>query len=64
MPLTHAMKQTIDQDATDQRNQLATATRPRVRKAPGTRLGIIQDWRLATTGKAAIRFGCAIREGR
>jgi hypothetical protein len=64
MPLTHNMKQTIDQDANEQRNPLATAARPQARKAPGMRLGIIQDWRLATAGKVAIRFGCAVRDGR
>jgi hypothetical protein len=64
MPFTDKMKQTIDKNANERRSPLATSSRARARKAPGTRLGIIQDWREAQPGKAPIRFGCAVRDGR
>jgi len=37
-----------------------------IRKAPGTRLGTVQDWRSAnnTSGKTAGRHGQSIRDGR
>ena len=64
MPLTHHMKQTIDQEENDQRNAFVTAFRIPTRKAPGTRLGILQNWRGESTLKSSGRFGTTFRDGR
>ena len=41
------------------------SVRKAIRKAPGTRLGTIQDWRSAgSPGKAVSRHGSSIRDGR
>ena len=41
-------------------------TRKPIRKAPGTRVGTIQDWRGAdnSSGKTTGRHGQSIRDGR
>lgn len=44
---------------------LANTLRKRAYKAPGTRAGIMEDWRhAATNGKAPSRRGNALRDGR
>jgi hypothetical protein len=42
------------------------ALRKSIRKAPGTRVGTLQDWRSAdnNSGKMSGRHGKAIRDGR
>ena len=65
MPINENMKQTIGQDVTETQKPLATASRKPMRKAPGTRLGIFQDWREgSTSGKAPSRLGNTLRDGR
>ena len=63
MPLTN-MKQTIEQEATKARTPLAALLRKFASKAPGTRIGILQDWRGASNGKGAGRVGKTLRDGR
>lgn len=43
-----------------------SSVRKAVRKAPGTRVGTIQDWRGANnnSGKSSARHGQSIRDGR
>ena len=38
--------------------------RKSIRKAPGTRVGTIQDWRAAGSAKSLGRHGASIRDGR
>lgn len=57
-------KQAIGQHSTIAEAALATASR-KPRKAPGTRTGILQDWREGSTfGKAPDRVGNTLRDGR
>ena len=45
-------------------NQANTFRKP-IRKAPGTRVGTLQDWRGAgNSGKTSDRHGQSIRDGR
>ena len=50
----------------DVKNNQESSFRKSVRKAPGTRLGTVQDWRGAnnSSGKTAGRHGQSIRDGR
>lgn len=52
MPTEYA-KQTIEQKSSDGQSQLENVVRKP--KAAGTRVGILQDWRGATSGKARRR---------
>jgi|KBSSwiStaDraftv2_1062776.scaffolds.fasta_scaffold25182_5 hypothetical protein len=62
---THHMKQTIGNDLNETRDSFATASRKRAQKAPGTRLGILQNWRGGfALGKSSGRFGNTLRDGR
>lgn len=47
------------------RNQESSIRKP-TRKAPGTRMGTLQDWRVANnnSGEAIGRHGKSIRDGR
>jgi hypothetical protein len=58
------MKQTIGHDSTDNQTPLSATLRKPLRKAPGTRLGIFQDWREGSSGKAERRIGDRLRDGR
>jgi hypothetical protein len=54
------LKQTIGQDSTETR----TTLRKSLSKAPGTRIGILQDWRGAANGKGPGGAGKTLRDGR
>ena len=60
--LTNETKQTIGQNSTQARNPLATTLRKH--KAPGTRVGILEDWRSVSNGKGPGRAGKTLRDGR
>lgn len=65
MPLTNHANQTIGHDSIEARSPLATVLCKPVRKAPGTRAGVFQDWRQGSTRtKAAVRSNKALRDGR
>ena len=59
MPLTN-LKQTIGQDSTETR----TTLRKRTVKAPGTRIGILENWRGSSNGKGPGSLGKTLRDGR
>ena len=63
MPLTN-MKQTIGQDSTEARTPLATTLRKLNSKAPGTRIGILENWRGSSNGKGPRGLGKTLRDGR
>ncbi|HEU4713662.1 MAG TPA: hypothetical protein VFS76_19000 [Pyrinomonadaceae bacterium] len=63
MPLTN-MKQTIEQEATKARTPLASLLRKPTAKAPGTRIGILENWRGSSNGKGPGRHGKTLRDGR
>jgi hypothetical protein len=64
MPLTNHANQTIGHDSSELRPLATVLSRP-VRKAPGTRAGVFQDWRQGSTRtKAPARSGKALRDGR
>jgi len=50
----------------NQSNKVNRSSIKSVRKAPGTRLGTVQDWRVAnsSSGNTAGRHGQTIRDGR
>lgn len=55
----------VETPSTGKQNSTATF-RNSGRKAPGTRLGMLNDWREGSTksGKVSSRHGHAIRDGR
>lgn len=63
MPLTN-MRQTIEQEVVKARTPLAALLRKPTSKAPGTRIGILQDWRGASNGKGPGQVGRTLRDGR
>ncbi len=64
MSLTKQTKQTIGQVSTNMASLLATTLRKPAFKAFGTRVGILQDWRAGSNGKAPARLGKTLRDGR
>lgn len=50
----------------NQQGMLKVATTARTRKAPGTRVGTIQDWRVGVekSGRISSALGKTIRDGR
>ena len=65
MPLTNHVNQTIGHESNEARGPLATALCKPVRKAPGTRAGVFQDWRQGSTrSKPSKRSNKALRDGR
>ena len=63
MPITEQVKQTIGNTGTDAQKSAAIAMRKPTPKAAGTRMGIFQDWREGSTGKAR-RHCHTLRDGR
>ena len=61
---TNNMKQTIGQDTTETPRPLAIVLRKSRSKAPGTRIGILQNWRGTSDGKGLGRLGKTLRDGR
>lgn len=59
------MKRTMGTSLTKTQESTAVARKSRS-KAPGTRLGILLDWREGSTksGKTSGRCGSAVRDGR
>jgi hypothetical protein len=53
MPITEHMKQTIEQKSSEGQSPLGNVVRKP--KAAGTRVGILQDWRGATSEKTRRR---------
>jgi hypothetical protein len=65
MPRNGSMKQ-MQKDSKSAQGRL-TATFPKSgRKAPGTRMGMLQDWREGSSksGKTSVGIGKAVRDGR
>jgi len=64
MPRFSNMKQMQENSTVAQAQPTATLIKPR--KTPGTRLGILQDWREASnkSGKTSAGIGKALRDGR
>lgn len=63
MPITEHMKQTIEQKSSEGQSPLGNVVRKATPKAAGTRVGILQDWRGATSGKMRRRRN-QMRDGR
>ena len=65
MPLYKSMKQ-MHKDSTAARGNRTTGFQRPARKAPGTRLGMLQDWREGSnkSGKGSAGIGKALRDGR
>lgn len=65
MPRFSNMKQ-MQKNSTSAQAQPTAVLKKSRRKAPGTRLGMLQDWREGSTksGKTALRIGKTIRDGR
>jgi len=65
MPSNENVSQPENQLAAKQ-EMTASGLRKSMRKAPGTRLGTLQDWRTAdnNSGKTFGRHGHTIRDGR
>jgi hypothetical protein len=64
MPSNENVSQPENQLAAKQ-EMTASSLRKSMRKAPGTRLGTLQDWRTAdNSGKTFGRHGHTIRDGR
>ena len=60
-----SMKQ-MQKDSTSAQGRLTTAFPKSGRKAPGTRMGMLQDWREGSSkpGKISVGIGKAVRDGR
>ena len=56
----------MQKDSTAAQTRLTAALPKYGRKAPGTRLGIIQDWRGGSnkSGKISVGIGKTLRDGR
>jgi hypothetical protein len=65
MPLNKSMKQ-IQKGSTSAHSNRTTGFQRPARKAPGTRLGMLQDWREASnkSEKTSIGIGKMLRDGR
>jgi len=65
MPVKDVEQQETKMLSTDKQNLTATFCKSGL-KAPGTRLGMLNDWREGSTkpGKVSSRYGQAIRDGR
>ena len=63
---TNEKPQVIGNQSLGKQDPAANNVRKPIRKAPGTRLGTVQDWRGAdnNTGKLSGRHGQSIRDGR
>lgn len=59
------MKQ-MQEDSAATKGRITAALPKPARKAPGTRLGIIQDWREGSSksGKTSVGIGKSLRDGR
>ena len=59
-------QKTMQATGSDLKTNRQNAVRKSTRKAPGTRLGTVQDWRSAdnNSGKISGRHGNTIRDGR
>jgi hypothetical protein len=65
MPSNENTNSEMEHKTTEERHPIATALRKLHRKAPGTRVGMLQDWRQgSTSGKASRRETNALRDGR
>jgi hypothetical protein len=65
MPMNKSTKFEMQPDSTAGRTPLANASQKLRRKAPGTRIGILQDWRHGSTSeKASRREANRLRDGR
>lgn len=66
MSVTKNKKQASDSSSKEVRGPLAAATRNSARKAPGTRVGTIEDWRAAGSERAGEQsaHGKRLRDGR
>lgn len=65
MPRNKSTNCEMGPDSTAGRAPFPTAFQELRRKAPGTRIGILQDWRHgSTSGKAPRRKANALRDGR
>ena len=64
MPRYRNMKQ-MQKDSTAAQTRRTAALPKSGRKAPGTRLGILQDWREGSnkSGKISVGIGKALRDG-
>lgn len=65
MPRYNSMKQ-MKKDSTAAPAPPSAALTKSVRKAPGTRLGMLQDWREGSnkSGRTSVGIGKTIRDGR
>lgn len=56
----------VQKDSTAAKERLTAALPKSYRKAPGTRLGMLRDWREAsnTPGQTSGRVGSTVRDGR
>jgi hypothetical protein len=65
MPSNKSMKQ-MQKDSTAASSRHTAALTKSGRKAPGTRLGILEDWRGDSnkSGKTSGRIGKSVRDGR
>ena len=65
MPMNKSAKFAMEPDSTAGRTSLANTSQKLRRKAPGTRIGILQDWRHGSTSeKAPRREANRFRDGR
>ena len=62
----HVQQQEIVKDSVGMREPMTSAIRKSGRKAPGTRYGVLIDWREGSTkpGKTSGRHGHALRDGQ
>lgn len=65
MPRYRNLKQ-MQKDSTAAQTRLNAASPKSGRKAPGTRLGMLQDWREGSnkSGRTSVGIGKALRDGR
>lgn len=63
MPIVNQKQRMIGKNSTEKQ---ASSHRNSGRKAPGTRLGTLEDWRQASgkSGRSTVRHGHAVRDGR
>jgi hypothetical protein len=57
-------QQQTETPSTGKRELTATSFRKSGRKAPGTRLGMLNDWREGSTEAISSRYAHTIRDGR
>jgi hypothetical protein len=64
MPVKNVQQQEMGKNLTGKQTQ--SSFRKSVRKAPGTRIGVLMDWRegSAKSGKLSGSYGHAVRDGR